>query len=277
MTGAGPGTPGAAVADLEARLTARLDGDAAAWLAGARAAVAADPTALRVLVPPAARRTGRGPLVGDPPWGLGVDEAARVLLVAAAWPAAEGELAGLYRHGDSREKRAVLHALGLLPVAPDLARPLALDALRTNEPPLLAAALSARVVAALDEAELRQAVLKCVFVGLDVGRVPGLDERLTPATSRALAGFALERVAAGRPVPPEVWPLVDRHPPADLLAALETETDSAVPGRRAAAVAALADRARAGPEARPADAAVPAGPDQPPPADCHQPAGGARA
>lgn len=242
-------------ADLRARLAARLDppSPAAAWLEGARAAVAAEPAALRTLFPVVARRVGRGPLEPgrDGVWDRTVDEAARVVLLDAAGPAAHTELADLYRYGDSREKRAVLAALGLLPVPPGTARPLALDALRTNEPPLVAAALSERVVALLDDAELQQAVLKCVFVGLGVAGVPGLPGRVTPAVSRAVAGFVLERVAAGRDVPPDVWQVVDAHPPADVLDALHAELVSPTPQRRRAAAAALALRP---PGARPTPA-----------------------
>ena len=94
------------------------------------------------------------------------------------------------------------------------------DALRTNDPRLVAAALSPTGLALLDERELVQAVLKCVFMGLDLTRLPLLPERVGPSLSRALACYALERVTAGRSVPAALWPLVERHPPHDVLSAV---------------------------------------------------------
>ena len=48
-----------------------------------------------------------------------------------------------------------------------------------------------------------------------------------------LAAFVHERVAAGRDVPAEVWDVIDRHPPADELAAIEAERSSEFADRRA--------------------------------------------
>jgi hypothetical protein len=83
-----------------------------------------------------------------------------------------------------------------------------------------------------------------VFVGVPLAALP--DEatgRTTPTLSRRLAAYVLERVAAGRDVPLDVWPLVEVHPPADELAAIEAELDHPVASRREAAAAALDQRA----------------------------------
>jgi hypothetical protein len=49
-------------------------------------------------------------------------------------------------------------------------------------------------------------------------------------------------VAAGRDVPAEVWLVIDRHPPADEIAAIEAELDSPFPDRSEAARRALSAR-----------------------------------
>jgi hypothetical protein len=116
------------------------------------------------------------------------------------------------------------------------------DAIRTTDPRLLAAALGPYALARLSDEAFNQAVLKCVFVGVPLSELDGVADRATPELSRMLAAYARERVAAGRDVPSDVWPLVEAHPPHDELAALETELEHPVPSRREAAAAALAQR-----------------------------------
>ena len=222
---------------LEQQLADTSSAEARAWLDAARAEIAREPAAIRRLFPAAGRHVGRASLgEDDDPWSWTVDDAARALLLAAH-PDPASEIDELYRHGDTRERRAILRAVGMLDID---ATHLLLDALRTNDTDLIAAALSnAR---ALGDDDLAQAVLKCVFVGLDITRIQGLNERVTPHLSRMLADFAHERIAAGRTVPAQVWPLIERYPPADRLEAIERELDSPVAERRDAARAALAER-----------------------------------
>jgi hypothetical protein len=215
------------VTGLETVVRERSDPAGVAWLDESVAAVAADPTAVRSRFAAAGRKVGRGPLhPDDEPGDLftwTVDDAARVVLLAAMGRAAADEIPALYRHGDA----------GL---------PLVEDALRTNDLRLVAAAMGPYALGRLDDAALAQAVLKCVFMGIPVGRIDGLDRRATPDMARMLAGFVHERIAAGRDIPGDVWPLIDRHPPPESIAAIEAEVDSTVPERRNAALAALALR-----------------------------------
>ena len=82
-------------------------------------------------------------------------------------------------------------------------------------------------------------MLKCVFIGVPIAPLDGLPARATPETARMLAAFVHERVAAGRDVPAEVWDVIDRHPPAEELAAIEAERTSEFEDRRQAAERAL--------------------------------------
>ncbi|HZM79678.1 MAG TPA: EboA domain-containing protein [Candidatus Limnocylindrales bacterium] len=177
------------------------------WLAGAIAAVAADSAALPRLFPAAGRRCGRQDLPQLPGWS--VDEAARAMLLAAV-PA--GQLAVAlditYHDGDAAEKLAVLKTLPWLPIG-DAALPLVWDALRTNDTRLVAAALGPYATH-LDDAAWRQAVLKCVFMGVPLSNVYGLTERADGELAAMLDSFARERRAAGRPVPADALTLLDQ-------------------------------------------------------------------
>jgi hypothetical protein len=177
------------------------------WLAQALSRVAADPGALGSLFPAVGRRCGRGPLPGVRDWT--VDEAARVLLLAALPPDRPlPEVEAAYRYGDAAERRAVLKALPLLPLA-DEAVPLVKDALRTNDTRLVSAALGP-YAEHLDAAAWRDGVLKCVFMGVPLAAVHGLDDRADGELARMLDAFARERRAAGREVPPDALALLDR-------------------------------------------------------------------
>jgi hypothetical protein len=226
--------------------TARLDGllaaEAAAWLAGCCAA-AGDPKAVLRAFPAVGRRLGRGPLATVDPADLHVwtvDDAGRARLLRAAAAATErGAFAGLldqlYLHGEAAERRGVLRALDLLPLA-DEGMPLVRDALRTNDVRLVAAAVGGRYAGhRLPAAEFDQAVLKCLFVGVPLAGIAALPARASPRLARMVADFVRERVAAGRDVPVDAWLVLERHPDAIVGAGLLDEVESTVPDRRAAA------------------------------------------
>lgn len=215
------------------------------WLEDAVASVLGKAESIRALFPAVGRRVGRRPLdpAADPAdvhaWT--VDDAGRTLLLLALGDEAGSELDELYRHGDTAERRGILRALPFLPIG-DAGVPLVDDAVRTNELGLIAAALGPYAFSHLDDDAVAQAVLKCVFVGIPLAGLEGLDARVTPHVSRMLAAFVHERVAAGRTVPADVWPVIDRFPPEDELAEIVAELDHPVAERREAARAALALR-----------------------------------
>jgi hypothetical protein len=120
-------------------------------------------------------------------------------------------LTRLYRQGDASERRGVLRALHPLDEHRDLgamALPIVEDALRTHDPRLITAALGDYAARHLGAHAYRQAVLKCVFTGIPLADVRGLDERADAELTRMLADYAHERLAAGREVPPDVRSLI---------------------------------------------------------------------
>jgi len=176
------------------------------------ARVAADPTAIRVLLPAAAREVARTPGTAGGPGEPRLEDAVRVRLLQALADVLDpgpldAEVHDLYRFGDADERRAVLLALphlGLGSRAVDLLK----DALRTNDPRLVAAALGPYATAELDDAAWRQGILKCLFVGVPLRLVPGRADRTDDELVRMVADYADERRAAGRPVPDDALPFL---------------------------------------------------------------------
>jgi hypothetical protein len=233
------------LSELSRALEARASSEGLAWLREASANVAADATRIRTLFAMVGRKVGRETLDpgADPQdvWAWSVDDAARVLLLAAMGERAEAELAELYRFGDAAERRGLLRALPYLPIG-DRGLGFTDDAIRTNDTRLIAAALGPYATEHLPDAAYDQAVLKCVFVGVPITGLDGVPERVTPDGARMLAAFVHERVAAGRDVPPEVWIVIDKYPHAEEIAAIEAELESEFEDRRAAAQRALNSR-----------------------------------
>jgi hypothetical protein len=237
------------VTDLWSALEQRTTPEGLAWVRESVAAVEADAAAVRSRFPMAGRKVGRGTLDpaadADDVHAWTVDDAARTLLLIALGDRVEAELRDLYRFGDAAERRGLLRALPHLPVG-DRALDIVDDAIRTNDTRLVAAALGPYATEHLDDAAYDQAVLKCVFIGVPIAPLDGLPARATAETARMLAAFVHERVAAGRDIPAEVWDVIDRHPPADELAAIEAERQSEFPDRREAAERALAGHSEGG-------------------------------
>jgi hypothetical protein len=171
------------------------------WLADAERQIAAHPDAADRLFARTSRALGRGLLPGAPDWTAA--EAGRAVLLSLLTP---DHVERLYRQGDTSERLAVLKALPLLG---DAGVPLRQDALRTNDPRLVAAALGPGADR-LDAATWRQGVVKCVFMGVPLDRVDGLDERADADLAAMLTGLAEERAAAGRPMPADAVALLRR-------------------------------------------------------------------
>ncbi|MFJ9785673.1 EboA domain-containing protein [Amycolatopsis sp. NPDC101161] len=177
-----------------------------AWLDEALQKVATDATALRTVFPGVGRRVGRGP--SETP-GWTVDDVARVELLKAA-PGAVAEMPDLYRYGDAAEKRAVLRGLSVVDIG-EAGLDLVADALRTNDTRLVTAAMGEYAATHLDDAAYRHGVLKCVFMGIPLAEVAGLDRRTDDELLRMMRSFAAERTAAGRDVPADLRPLLNEQ------------------------------------------------------------------
>ncbi|MYW67595.1 sugar phosphate isomerase [Streptomyces sp. SID8379] len=199
---------------LKESLLAVLTPDQRARLAVDTRAVAERGTpALDVRFPAAGRTYGRGPLPGWAHWA--VEDAARTVLLQQL-PLREADLAAeviaRYWGGDAAERRGVLLALPFLALGP-AALALTDDAVRTNDNRLIAAALGPYARAHLDQYRWRQAVLKCLFTGIPLRRVAGLDQRRDPELARMARDFAKERQAAGREVPADLWLVATEEAP----------------------------------------------------------------
>lgn len=197
----------------------RPDPDGLAWLRATaeRLAAGEDAAGAGPAFVSAGRRVGRAPLAAGEPLpgpddpvptdGWTVDDAARVVLLLAAGDPALTET--LYREGDSREKRAVLRALPLLP---DGGRflPLALDAGRSNESDLFAALACDNPYPARhhDQRAWNQLVMKAAFVGAPLARIVGLERRCDRDLCRMALDYADQQESAGREVPPDLDRLV---------------------------------------------------------------------
>jgi hypothetical protein len=206
-------TMGTTMEKLTAALARHLTDDGAAWLAAARARVSSEPAAIDVLFPAVGRHCGRG-RIEEPGGGWTVDDAARTLLIAElplTGPALTKAIEDLYRYGDAGEQRGVLRALAVLDSGANLGDAfvsIIRDAVRTNDTRLIAAALGPYGARHLSAADYRQAVLKCVFTGIPLAHISGLDQRVDDELVRMMSEFAQERIAAGRVVPDDVWRFV---------------------------------------------------------------------
>lgn len=174
--------------------------------------ITADPGRIGRLFPGAARRTRRGAVDGTS--GVLAEDAVRVELLAAAATQLDDsrlltELSVLYRFGDSDEKRAVLHALNRLDSGADVdGTEILLDALRTNDTRLVAAAMGDHA-RRLPADQWRHGVLKCLFTGVPVAQVAGLHERADAELGAMAERYARERRVAGREVPTDVTTVID--------------------------------------------------------------------
>ena len=145
----------------------------------------------------------------------------------------------LYRYGDDAERRGVLRGLNaaLEPThaaaVVDAGLELVADALRTNDPRLVAAALGDFAGAQLDEHAWRHGVLKVLFMGIPVDVVARLDDRADDELARMAEGLIAERRAAGREINDDMRRVAASAPPtsgAPLAATTSSTTTTPTPG-----------------------------------------------
>jgi sugar phosphate isomerase/epimerase len=184
------------------------------WLDRAVGEIRQNPARIRALFPVAGREVGRGPVCPQQdPQGLihgTFDDAARTqLLRALPSRLLATELADLYRYGDDSEKRGVLRGLPSLDIAPEVGLPLVLDALRTNDIRLVAAAMGNYAATHLDQHSWRHGILKCVFVGVPLDAAAHWSKRLDPELRRMVNDYVAERRAAGQAVPADAYRLLE--------------------------------------------------------------------
>jgi hypothetical protein len=129
----------------------RAPHDGIEWLRAATEELWSDAGPIRVHFAEAGDRVGREPLdAGARADGWTLDDAARTLLLRALRERVADVLDGLYQSGGADERRAILRALPYLPVG-DRAVHLVQDALRSDDPILVAAALGPYATAYLHQ------------------------------------------------------------------------------------------------------------------------------
>ena len=118
-----------------------------------------------------------------------------------------------YRQGDTLERQAVLRALALLPNPPSYCS-LAVDAGRSHIKPLFEAIACENPYPAayFPDLNFNHMVLKALFLGIELKRVRGLEERLTPELARMAEDYRAERRASGRSIPEDLNRLMAIQP-----------------------------------------------------------------
>ncbi len=210
---------------LRSWLQTRVPADAFAWLdASAARTGAGKPADLYLAFGTVPRKTGKADLALSPeelkladttrpgwnPSTWTVDQAARTLLVLSL-PTMDsakflGILDNLFASADVGELVGLYQALPVLP-HPTAFAWRAREGIRTSMSAVFCAVAHRNPFPAeqLDENAFNQMVLKCLFIGVPLAPVSGLDRRANPALARMLVDYAKERWAAKRPVSPELW------------------------------------------------------------------------
>jgi len=243
---------------LDTWLSTRLSSDVLSWLQQAMSNAASKSRQSFFLafgmVP---RKTGKDDLAltadelaaaqqarpGWNPAGWSIDQATRTRLVLAVPENNVNSyletLDKLFNAGDMGELVALYQMLPLLPY-PESHKLRAAEGVRSNIKAVFCAVAHGNPYPAeqLDEGAWNQMVLKCLFIGVPLAPVTGLESRANPRLMRMLCDYAHERWAAGRPVSPELWrcvgPYADKAALADLQHVLEEGSELE---RQAAALA----------------------------------------
>ncbi|MGW1917076.1 EboA domain-containing protein [Streptomyces sp. NPDC002076] len=204
-TTAGPVHDPIVIHTLNATLRSTLTPGALNWLEESSTLIAKDITLLSDHYRQADPRCGRRPLPGWRDWSRTDGARARLLMSAEPdGPELVAMAGSLYVCGDLAERRGILHALPFLAIG-NKALPIVDDALDTDDSRLVRAALGPYAGAYLDQARWRQAVVKCLSMGIPLIGVAGLDKRRDAELARMGEAFARRQRTAGRPVPHDVW------------------------------------------------------------------------
>ncbi|WP_432560510.1 EboA domain-containing protein [Granulicoccus sp. GXG6511] len=193
------------------------------WLDQVTAEIAEDPQRIERHFPAVGRKVGRAPLHPDiDPQALrgSVDDVARAGLVTTvvdtADPATAAQiLTNLYRHGDDAERRGVMRGLAAINAPESLVATgieLVNDALRTNDPRLVAAAMGEFAGRHLPSVEWRGGVLKCLFMEIPLVALAAVEDRRDADLKVQAENLATERRAAGRTLSPDLTALIDDRP-----------------------------------------------------------------
>ena len=137
------------------------------------------------------------------------DEAARTALMLATWTGEEQTFAArvdrLCLTGELTEHVACLKGFAVFPGPAGLLQRAREAARSSMQPPFEAIACHNPYPADyFDEAAFNQMVVKCVFSGVSIEAVIGLDERRNDELVRMMRDLISERHAAGRPMPENV-------------------------------------------------------------------------
>ncbi len=117
-----------------------------------------------------------------------------------------------YESGDSSEQQSWLRGLSLLPGCERFLAT-AIDSCRTNILPQFEAIACENPYPSryFPESNFNQMALKCLFNGIALNRISGIESRLNPDLSRMANDYVSEREAAGREVPVDIWFVVAPH------------------------------------------------------------------
>ena len=148
----------------------------------------------------------------------GADVAGRVALLLATWRGDEEAFAAhvdrLCATGELTEHAACLKGFAVFP-GPVRLLSRARAAIRSSVQPLFEAIACHNPYPAdrFDEAVYNQMVIKCVFSGVPIGTIVGVDERRNDELVRMMRDLASERRIAGRLLPDAVHEFIETHHP----------------------------------------------------------------
>jgi len=196
--------------EIERALSA--DPSGADWLNDARAQLehAGAGTTFWVMFARVARKLAKSPRPGPmgEPWQA-CDWGRLALLLVVLRDLEEAPAVSIVERviqgGELGEQQSVLRVLAYLPEAARYVA-IAVDACRTNAESVFASIACENGYPSrfFSNLSFNQMVLKALFLGVDVRRIVGLRERMTPELRRMARDYGREREAAGRTVPDDV-------------------------------------------------------------------------